>query len=97
MVTSVPIGSRWDWAGRVYRILDTKFGDSYSSEEVIPLFLGKFNIIHFKDLDADYKVLIRVPRWFIDLNMSIWQYEGAITSPVDVIAEIDVLKTIIGV
>ncbi|WP_017652292.1 hypothetical protein [Fortiea contorta] len=75
VTTTVPVGKIWKYAGYLRRSLTTGLGASFVGEPE-RLFLGKFNLIVFDDLNINYFVSIQVPKWFISANVAIYQYEG---------------------
>lgn len=75
--TAIPVGRIWRYAGKISRILDMGLGEAFSSDERKHLFLGRWNICFFdKELSADYRIVYLPPRWFINVNVSVYQYEG---------------------
>ncbi|WP_051502861.1 hypothetical protein [[Scytonema hofmanni] UTEX B 1581] len=74
VATTIPVGKIWKYAGYLSRSLTTGLGSSFTGERE-RLFLGKFNLIVFADLNINYFVSIQVPKWFISANISIYQYE----------------------
>jgi hypothetical protein len=98
--TTVPVGRIWKYAGYLSYSLITGLGASFVGERQ-RLFLGKFNLVFFDDLNVNYFVSIQVPQWFIDANVAIYQYEGTDTSKVDddlarIESKIDFLNQILG-
>lgn len=73
--TVIPVGKIWKYAGYLRRSLTTGLGASFISEPE-NLFLGKFNLIIFNDLNINYLLSIQVPKWFISANIAIYQYQG---------------------
>lgn len=73
--TTVPVGKIWKYAGYLRRSLTTGLGASFVGETE-SLFLGKFNLVFFNDLNINYFVSLQVPKWFINANIAIYQYEG---------------------
>lgn len=47
------------------------------------LLLGKFNLIVFDDLNINYFGSLQVPKWFINANIAIYQYEGMDTTTLE--------------
>jgi hypothetical protein len=72
--TTVPIGKIWRYAGRCNRIFPTALGDSFGGQET--LFLGKRNLLFFSDVSSNYTLTYLPPTWFIDVSITIYQYEG---------------------
>jgi hypothetical protein len=81
--TSVPAGGIWEFAGTLTKIIPTALGDSIS-EEKKPLFLGERNLICFQEVKADYKVTILPPKWFKDITIGIYQYDGPDINTLDI-------------
>lgn len=81
--TSVPVGKIWRYAGRCSQIAATGLGDSFVGDKK-PLFLGKGNLLVFDEVLADYTIRILPPSWFINLNISVYQYEGPDTSNLEI-------------
>ncbi|WP_353930962.1 hypothetical protein WJM97_22330 [Okeanomitos corallinicola TIOX110] len=81
--TSVPAGSIWEFAGTLSKIVSTAIGDSIS-EEKKPLFLGERNLICFDEVKADYRITILPPKWFKDISIGIYQYEGTDINTLDI-------------
>ncbi|MEH1838134.1 MAG: hypothetical protein V7L20_05100 [Nostoc sp.] len=73
--TTVPVGKIWKYAGYLRRSLTTGLGASFVGEPK-NLFLGKFNLIIFNDLNINYFLSLQVPKWFINATIAIYQYEG---------------------
>ncbi|MFK0729984.1 MAG: hypothetical protein ACFKPT_25140 [Gloeotrichia echinulata GP01] len=74
VTTSVPAGKIWYYAGRCTRVTPTALGESFVDNN--PLFLGKRNLILFESQEFDYTIEYSPPRWFIDVNLGIYQYNG---------------------
>ncbi|MCM0591346.1 MAG: hypothetical protein KA716_31845 [Gloeotrichia echinulata DEX184] len=92
--TTVPVGKIWKYAGYLSRSLNTGLGATFTGERE-SLFLGKRNLILFNDLNINYFVSIQVPKWFIDANISIYQYEGTDLTTLD--EDIQLIKTALGI
>ncbi|MBK1987312.1 hypothetical protein A0J48_007145 [Sphaerospermopsis aphanizomenoides BCCUSP55] len=88
--TSVPAGAIWEFAGTLSKIIVTSLGDSLS-EEKKPLFLGERNLICFDEVKSDYKVTIQPPKWFKDITIGIYQYDGPDINTLDV--DLDRIET----
>lgn len=80
--TSVPVGKIWKYAGYLRRSLTTGLGASFVGEPK-SLFLGKFNLIVFNDLNINYFLSLQVPKWFSNANVAIYQYEGIDKSTIE--------------
>ncbi|HYX19075.1 MAG TPA: hypothetical protein VE944_32935 [Nostoc sp.] len=80
--TTVPVGRIWVYSGYLTRSLTTALGASFTGERR-KIFLGKFNLIFFEDLNIDYLVSIKLPDWFISANIAIYQYEGIDTTTIE--------------
>jgi hypothetical protein len=98
--TTVPVGKIWKYAGYLSRSLTTGLGASFIGNRE-RLFLEKFNLIVFDDLNINYLLSIQVPEWFINATIAIYQYEGTDTSKVDddlarIESKIDSLNQILG-
>jgi hypothetical protein len=79
VTTAVPVGRIWRYAGKVSRIFDFALGEAFSADERKHLFLGRWNICLFdRILPNDYRIAYLPPRWFINVNVSVYQYEGVI-------------------
>lgn len=80
--TDIPTGKIWNHSGYLRRNLFTGIGSSFvgGSKE---LFLGKFNLIFFEDLSIDYFLSIKLPTWFINANILIYEYTGIDTRTLD--------------
>lgn len=91
--TAVPVGRIWNYAGYLSRSVSTGLGESFTGERV-DLFLGKFNLIVFNDLNINYFVSIQVPKWFKTANIAIYQYEGIDTTTLE--EDIQAIKTSLG-
>jgi hypothetical protein len=75
--TSVPVGRIWQYAGKASRIFDFALGEGFSADERKFLFLNRWNLVLFdRVLPNDYRVVYLPPRWFIDVNISVYQYDG---------------------
>ncbi|BAY78356.1 hypothetical protein NIES25_48300 [Nostoc linckia NIES-25] len=92
--TAVPVGRIWNYAGYLRRTVTTAFGESFVGEPE-NLFLGKFNLIVFDDLNIDYFVLLQVPKWFRNANIAIYQYEGVDTTTLE--DDVQAIKTSLGI
>jgi hypothetical protein len=91
--TSVTVGRIWRYAGRVRQILPTALGDSFVDEK--PLFLGKRNLVFFSDILSNYTINYLPPSWFVDVNITIYQYEGADTTTLE--NDVQAIKEAIGI
>jgi hypothetical protein len=91
--TSVTVGRIWRYAGRVRQILPTALGDSFVDDK--SLFLGKRNLIFFPDILSNYTINYLPPSWFVDVNVTIYQYEGADTTTLE--NDIQAIKEAIGI
>lgn len=80
--TTVPAGKKWKFAGSCNRVINTGIGESFADERK-PLFLGKWNLIFFSEITADYTVTYLPPSWFINLNIGIYQYDGPDSSVIE--------------
>lgn len=92
--TTVPVGRIWKYAGYLSYSLTTGLGASFVGERQ-RLFLGKFNLIFFDDLNVNYFVSIQVPQWFIDANVAIYQYEGVDSTTLE--NDIQAIKAALGI
>ncbi|BAY10632.1 hypothetical protein [Calothrix sp. NIES-2098] len=81
ITTTVPIGKIWRYAGRCRQILPTALGDAIAFNK--SLFLGKRNILFFADNAVDYQISYLAPSWFIDLGITVYQYDGIDTTDLD--------------
>jgi hypothetical protein len=100
ITTTVPVGKIWKYAGYLSRSLTTGLGASFTGNRE-RLFLRKFNLIVFDDLNINYLLSIQVPEWFINATIAIYQYEGTDTSKVDddlarIESKIDFINAILG-
>jgi hypothetical protein len=80
--TTVPPGKIWDFAGNISQIVPTALGDSIVEKS--PVYLRKRNLIIFSQVSNDYKITYLPPRWFTDVSLTIYQYDGTYTEQVDV-------------
>ena len=64
-------------------------------DEPKSLFLGKFNLIAFEDLNINYFLSLQVPKWFINANVAIYQYEGIDTTTLE--DDVRAIKTSLGI
>ncbi|MDZ8096723.1 MAG: hypothetical protein RMZ42_33015 [Nostoc sp. DedQUE05] len=94
VVTTIPAGKIWKYAGYLRRSLTTGLGASFVGEPE-SLFLGKFNLIIFDDLNINYSVSLQVPKWFINANIAIYQYEGIDTTSLE--DDVQAIKTSLGI
>ncbi|WP_414546354.1 hypothetical protein [Nostoc sp. CCY0012] len=78
--TTVPVGKIWRYAGRFKQIFSTALGDSFADER--PLFLSKRNLIFFPEVTSNYTIIYIPPPWFIDVNITIYQYDGPDTNDI---------------
>ena len=92
--TTVPVGKIWKYAGYLRRSLTTGLGSSFVGEPE-SLFLGKFNLIFFSDLNINYFLSLQVPKWFISANIAIYQYEGVDTTTLE--DDIEAIKISLGI
>lgn len=91
VTTAVPVGRIWRYAGKVSRVFDMGLGEAFSSDERKHLFLGRWNICLFdRFLPNDYRLVYLPPRWFINVNVSVYQYEGDFTDTLE--ADIAAIK-----
>ncbi|MEH2193406.1 MAG: hypothetical protein V7K98_12315 [Nostoc sp.] len=92
--TAVPVGKIWKYAGYLRRSLTTGLGASFVGEPE-SLFLGKFNLIFFSDLNINYFLSLQVPKWFTSANVAIYQYEGIDTSTLE--NDVTAIKIALGI
>lgn len=92
--TTVPAGKLWKYAGYLTRSLTIGLGAAYVDEYSKKLFLGKFNLIVFNDLNINYFLSIQVPKWFINANIAVYQYEGTDSTTLE--ADVQAIKTSLG-
>ncbi|MBN3943008.1 hypothetical protein [Nostoc sp. NMS9] len=92
--TTVPVGKVWKYAGYLRRSLTTGLGASFVGEPE-SLFLGKFNLVVFDDLNINYSLSIQVPKWFISANIAVYQYEGADTTTLE--DDVQAIKISLGI
>jgi len=91
VITTVPPGRRWDYAGGCRRVASTALGDSFVDTN--PLFLGKRNLIFFgESQEIDYTIEYIPPRWFINVTLGIYQYEGPYMS---LESELNIIKSLL--
>lgn len=92
--TAVPVGKIWKYAGYLRRSSTTGLGASFVGKPE-SLFLGKFNLIIFDDLNLNYFLSIQVPKWFASANIAIYQYEGMDSSTIE--DDIQAIKLALGI
>ncbi|RCJ21561.1 hypothetical protein A6S26_24235 [Nostoc sp. ATCC 43529] len=92
--TTIPVGKIWKYAGYLRRSLTTGLGATFVGEPK-QLFLGKFNLIVFEDLNINYFLSIQVPKWFISATTAIYQYEGIDTTTLQ--DDVNAIKTSLGI
>ena len=92
--TTVPVGKVWKYAGYLRRSLTTGLGSSFVGEPE-SLFLGKFNLIIFDDLNINYFLSLQVPKWFVNANVAIYQYEGIDTTTLE--DDVQAIKISLGI
>ncbi|MEH2306998.1 hypothetical protein [Nostoc sp.] len=92
--TTVPVGKIWKYAGYLRRSLTTGLGSTFVGESET-LFLGKFNLIIFNDLNINYFLSLQVPKWFINANVAIYQYEGTDMTTLE--DDVTAIKTALGI
>jgi hypothetical protein len=80
--TTIPPGKIWDFAGNISQIVPTALGDSIVDKS--PVYLRKRNLIIFSQIVADYKITYLPPKWFTDVNVTIYQYDGPYADQVDI-------------
>ncbi|MEH2244597.1 hypothetical protein [Nostoc sp.] len=73
--TTIPAGRLWFFAGTLLRFANSSFGKTYI-EDPKPLFLNGFNLVVSDVLSNNYQLEVRVPKWFLSCNLSVYQYEG---------------------
>ncbi|WP_174762962.1 hypothetical protein [Anabaena sp. UHCC 0187] len=86
IITTVPVGKVWEYGGKVRQVVSTALGNSITEES--PLSLVERNLITFSKVAGDYTLRYKPPKWFIDLTIAIYQYDGSDTSA----AEIDLAR-----
>ncbi|MGM3305103.1 hypothetical protein ACSQ6I_03810 [Anabaena sp. WFMT] len=82
ITTSVPVGKIWEFAGTLRQVVSTGLGDSITEQQ--PLSLIQRNLIVFSKVAGDYTLRYKPPKWFIDLNIAIYQYDGEDTSEIEI-------------
>nr|MDZ8058390.1 hypothetical protein [Nostoc sp. EkiNYC01] len=92
--TTVPVGKIWKYAGYLRRSLTIGLGATFVGEPE-SLFLGKFNLIVFNDLNINYFLSLQVPKWFIDANVAIYQYEGTDSTALE--EDVQAIKVALGI
>jgi hypothetical protein len=83
ITTTIPIGKIWRSAGSISKVVSTAIGDSFSGQPEY-LKLGQRNLIQYDDNTANYTLIYSPPRWFRDVTIGIYQYEGNDTSDVKI-------------
>jgi hypothetical protein len=81
--TTVPIGKLWRGAGSISKVVPTGIGDSFSGSPKY-LKLGQRNLVQYEDNTANYTLIYSPPRWFRDVTIGIYQYEGPDTSAIEI-------------
>jgi len=71
--TTVPVGKIWEYAGRIRQVVETGLGDSIVEEH--NLSLVERNLIIFSKISNNYTLRYKPPKWFISLNIGIYQYD----------------------
>lgn len=78
--TTVPENREWKFAGYLKQQVSTGivFGGSQdaSFNRRQPLFLDKINLVLFSKISNSYSVSVKVPDWFEDATVVVWQYIG---------------------
>lgn len=91
--TSVPPGKEWNFAGVVKQKISTGItiggGQDGVRVQSQPLFLNQSNLIFFEKISASYSISIKVPKWFTNAIVTIWEYTG-----VDTTDEVQLLQEI---
>lgn len=73
IATLVPQGNSWNFAGYLNRFANTGVGSAFLGAR-IPLFLSKFNLVEFTDLQVNYNLRIVVPKWFTVASVAIYEF-----------------------
>lgn len=80
VVTVVPEGRTWRFAGNIRQTVSTGISAFESQDASFtsrrPLFLGKINLVLFPKISISYGISIKVPDWFENASVAIWQYTG---------------------
>jgi len=90
ITTSVPPKSDWNFAGKVKQKLFTGItidGQDATRVKTQPLFLNQLNLVMFEKISASYSISIKVPKWFTNAVVSIWQYTGVDSDSVEVVTQ----------
>jgi hypothetical protein len=92
ITTTVPVGKIWEYAGKLRQVVETGLGDSIVEEQ--PLSLIERNLIIFSKVSGSYRFRYKPPKWFIDLNIAIYQYDGSDTNILE--NDVATIKELIG-
>lgn len=80
VATTIPQDAEWRFAGRIYQKLQTGLvvggGFNAVTSRSQPLFLDQVNLVLFYKISTSYVASIRVPKWFVDATINVWQYTG---------------------
>ncbi|ALF51869.1 hypothetical protein ACX27_01830 [Nostoc piscinale CENA21] len=80
VATNVPPNKVWKFAGTIKQSVSTGISIDGSQDASFnrryPLFLDKINLCLYPPISNSYSVSIKVPDWFQDASIAIWQYTG---------------------
>lgn len=78
--TVVPEGRRWRFAGYIKQSVSTGLSVFNSQDASFtnrrPLFLDKINLVLYPKISTNYSASIKVPDWFENVGVAVWQYTG---------------------
>lgn len=78
--TSVPPNREWKFAGYVKQRISTGItidqGQDATRVKSQALFLNQLNLVFFEKMSASYSISVKVPDWFTNAIISIWEYTG---------------------
>ena len=80
VATNTPPGKVWRFAGTIKQSVSTGISIDGSQDASFsrryPLFLDKINLVIYPQISNSYSISIKLPDWFQDAGIAIWQYTG---------------------
>jgi len=81
ITTTVPAGKIWEFAGTLRQVVDTGLGKCIVEQRSLSLI--ERNLVLFSKVSGDYSLRYKPPKWFISVEINIYQYEGSDTSVIE--------------
>lgn len=79
LVTSATAPETWRVGGWVNQTIDTGLFMGSITIDVVQnkkIYLRRISVLQFPKITETYSICFFAPKWFVDINLSIWEYTG---------------------